>query len=175
MARTVIHAKQCCICLESDATVRKLKVCSHTVHYACLSQHFKQECPVCRRKTKEVKVTGTRPSASFDIEEYLLQNVTPDEEDSQSDDDTSRIIPEDAHYFADEDEEFVRDVFRRLGRGEIVGEDEIYQCEVALRRARYNDASLTCLSHEDDEGVYDVSESSDDSHSSSDDDHGVSD
>jgi len=97
----------------------------------------------------------------------IAQENDEDFNSDEEEDDNSevRIIPVNAHEFADEDNEFVRGILRQLARGTMVGEAELYACEVALRRSRRNDADITSLSWEEEEDGY--TDSSDDEESSS--------
>lgn len=56
---------ECIICYESCE--EKLPECKHIVHRNCLKQHFKPECPLCRRKL-DIIVEGERPEVYIPID-----------------------------------------------------------------------------------------------------------
>lgn len=147
-----IEYLECCICYSKDSEVKQLQTCQHTVHYECLSKHFKPECPVCRRPNNEVIFTGIRPSSDDDdllITLMLEEIAEAQQEDSDGSADSQELIPRHSHRYAIQDNELVMDVFRRMAAGQEVSDEEIYASQVALRRARHQDETLVCLSDEE--------------------------
>lgn len=129
----------CCICLEEDAEVLPLRECGHPYHTVCITKHFKQECPTCRREVTSVTMTGSRPTVT-PIESMSLDELGDDD-----------IVDPSSHYYAEEDNEFLKEIRDKLRRGESVSAEEMYQMKVAFRRARCRDHTITSLSDDSDE------------------------
>lgn len=59
------------------------QTCGHHIHLSCLEQHFKPECPVCRKKL-DFKPKGKLPSSDI-IQNEFIPNEDDNEEDDEDD------------------------------------------------------------------------------------------
>jgi len=116
----------CVICLEETKDELELD-CKHHFHVTCLQQHFKQECPLCRRPQEKVKVFGSKPSSNY------TPAVTP----------TATLIAiteiEICYTFNDFDREFIRE-----------NPNNSYAVRVAKRRLRRGRMVTTLVGYDED-------------------------
>lgn len=60
------------------------QTCGHHIHLSCLEQHFKPECPVCRKKL-DFKPKGKLPSSDIIQNEFIPNEDDNEEEDNEDD------------------------------------------------------------------------------------------
>jgi hypothetical protein len=161
-----VKPKECPICYKHMGKTKKpLSGCGHWMHFSCLKKHFKQECPICRAPQHDVKVVGTPPLPEFIIpprplsERDLLDGSIEDLEDPEDNLNMDRAVDLENfpmnHEFSELDKEYIEDVLTRLLGNEFVSEQELYQTQVAMERARTGNAMLDHMHGRTSEGYVD--------------------